>query len=166
MIRAIDFLLALIGLCLLWPVLLICCLIGYFDTGFPVFFQQRVGKNQRLFTHNKVRTMPVDTHSVAKHLVGKSSVNPLGGFLRKTKFDELPQLINVLNGDMSLVGPRPCLASQKEVIEARERRHVYTVRPGMVRNLISVNKRWFFTDTLLEKYGESRIKVANQATNQ
>lgn len=131
MIRAMDFLLALVGLCLLWPVLLIICLFGYFDTGSPVFFQQRVGKNQRLFTLIKFRTMPVDTQSVATHLVGKSSVTPLGGFLRKTKLDELPQLINVLKGDMSLVGPRPCLANQKEVIEARERRHVYTVRPGI-----------------------------------
>ncbi|MGO1296210.1 MAG: sugar transferase, partial [Vibrio sp.] len=107
MIRAIDFLLALIGLCLLWPVLLIICLIGYFDTGSPVFFQQRVGQNQRLFTLIKFRTMPIETQSVATHLVGKSSVTRLGGFLRKTKLDELPQLINVVKGEMSLVGPRP-----------------------------------------------------------
>ncbi|SJL83528.1 sugar transferase [Vibrio palustris] len=131
MIRVIDFLLALIGLCLLWPVLLIICLIGYFDTGSPVFFQQRVGKNRHLFTLIKFRTMPVDTQSVATHLVGKSSVTPLGGFLRKTKLDELPQLINVVKGDMSLVGPRPCLANQQDVIEAREIRNVFTARPGI-----------------------------------
>lgn len=129
MIRWLDFIFSLVGLLLLWPVLLVVCVIGFFDTGSPLFFQTRVGRFQRPFTLIKFRTMPVETASVATHLVGKSSVTKLGGFLRKTKLDELPQLINVLKGEMSLVGPRPCLFNQAELIAEREARGVYQARP-------------------------------------
>ncbi|MCF7355634.1 sugar transferase [Vibrio sp. CK2-1] len=139
MLRLFDFIFAFFGLLFLWPVLLVLILIGYFDTGSPLFFQTRVGRNQKPFTLIKFRTMPVDTQSVATHLVGANSVTKLGAFLRKTKLDELPQLINVVKGEMSLVGPRPNLFNQIELIEEREKRSVYSVRPG-ITGLAQVNE--------------------------
>lgn len=138
MIRIFDFLFSFLGLLFLWPVLLVVCVLGYFDTGSPVFRQVRVGRNQKPFTLIKFRTMPVETQSVATHLVGASSVTKLGSFLRKTKLDELPQLINVVKGEMSLVGPRPCLFNQQELIEERQARSVFDVLPG-VTGLAQVN---------------------------
>ncbi|MEN3751898.1 sugar transferase [Mangrovibacter sp. SLW1] len=92
--------------------------------GLPVFIQERVGKHQRPFKLIKFRTMSLSTESVATHLAKRSSVTKLGAFLRKTKLDELPQLVNVLKGEMSLVGPRPCLFNQQELIAARQARGV------------------------------------------
>lgn len=138
MLRLFDFIFAFFGLLLLWPILLVLIIIGYFDTGSPLFFQTRVGRNQKPFTLIKFRTMPVNTQSVATHLVGASSVTKLGALLRKTKLDELPQLINVVKGEMSLVGPRPNLFNQSELISEREKRSVYRVRPG-ITGLAQVN---------------------------
>lgn len=138
MIRLLDFLLSLLGLMLLWPVLIVLYVIGLFDTGSPLFFQERVGRDKTTFILIKFRTMPVETKSVATHLVGANSVTRLGQFLRKTKLDELPQLINVLKGDMSLVGPRPCLANQSDVIRAREDKQVFDARPG-ITGLAQIN---------------------------
>ncbi len=121
MLRLFDFVLALLGLAFGSPVLLIIYIVGLFDTGSPLFCQERVGKNKKPFTLVKFRTMQVNTASVASHLASSSSITPLGGFLRKTKLDELPQLWNVLKGEMSLVGPRPNLFNQEELIAARDR---------------------------------------------
>ena len=131
MIRFFDVIFSLSGLIIGLPVMIILAVIGYFDTGSPIFRQQRLGKNQRLFTLFKYRTMRVDTPSVATHLVQRSTVTAFGGFLRKSKLDELPQLVNVLLGDMSLVGPRPNLDNQDELIEERQHRGVYEVLPGI-----------------------------------
>ncbi|EJL6296783.1 lipid carrier--UDP-N-acetylgalactosaminyltransferase [Vibrio cholerae] len=131
MIRLIDFLAALLGLLLLWPVLLVVTIIGLFDTGSPIFVQERVGRNKKPFKLIKFRTMSVDTQSVASHLASTSSITKFGAFLRKTKIDELPQLINVLKGEMSLVGPRPNLFNQQELIKEREALGVYNVLPGI-----------------------------------
>lgn len=139
MLRLFDFIFSFFGLLLLWPILLVLIIIGYFDTGSPLFFQTRVGRNQKPFTLIKFRTMPVNTQSVATHLVGASSVTKLGALLRKTKLDELPQLINVVKGEMSLVGPRPNLFNQSELISEREKRSVYSVRPG-ITGLAQVNE--------------------------
>lgn len=131
MIRLLDFLAAFFGLLFLWPVLLIVTLIGLFDTGSPIFVQERVGRNKKPFKLVKFRTMSVDTQSVASHLASTSSITKFGAFLRKTKIDELPQLINVLKGEMSLVGPRPNLFNQQELIKEREALGVYNVLPGI-----------------------------------
>ena len=148
MIRFLDFFFALAGMLFLWPIFIIIYVLGFFDTGSPVFRQTRVGRNQVPFTLIKFRTMPVDTKYVATHLVGVSSVTKLGSFLRKTKLDELPQLINVLKGDMSLVGPRPCLFNQKELIDARQSKGVLDVRPG-ITGLAQINEIDMSTPQLL-----------------
>ncbi|MGL5605521.1 MAG: sugar transferase, partial [Plesiomonas sp.] len=130
LIRLLDFCAAFFGLLLLWPILLIVTIIGLFDTGSPIFVQTRVGKHKNPFKLIKFRTMSVDTQSVASHLASTSSITKLGAFLRKTKIDELPQLINVLKGEMSLVGPRPNLFNQEELIRERDALGVYEVLPG------------------------------------
>lgn len=130
-IRGIDFLLALFGLVISLPLLLMIFIMGLIDTGSPIFRQKRVGRNQEPFTLVKFRTMKVNTAHTASHLASRSSITHLGKFLRRTKLDELPQLWNVLKGEMSLVGPRPCLYSQKELIHERELRDVFSVRPGI-----------------------------------
>ena len=131
MTRVFDFLLSLAGLVLGAPVLTLLWVLGWFDTGAPLFRQRRVGRNQKPFTLVKFRTMRPDTASVATHLADASAVTNLGHFLRRSKLDELPQLWNVLKGEMSLVGPRPCLFSQTELIEERESRGVFNARPGI-----------------------------------
>ncbi|MEL3927837.1 sugar transferase [Aeromonas enteropelogenes] len=155
-IRFLDFIFALVGLLLLWPVLLIVCVLGYFDTGSPIFCQQRVGKHQRPFTLIKFRTMSPNTASVATHLVGASSVTKLGQFLRKTKLDELPQLINVLKGEMSLVGPRPNLFNQEVLIKERDALGVYEVLPG-ITGLAQVQNIDMSTPALLAKTDRQMI---------
>jgi len=131
MIRVLDALLAGMGLVAASPVFLVVCILCWMDTRSPLFFQQRVGRWQRPFTLIKFRTMRRGTASAATHLVDASAVTPLGRWLRRTKVDELPQLWNVLRGDMSLVGPRPCLPTQFELIAERERRGVFSARPGI-----------------------------------
>jgi O-antigen biosynthesis protein WbqP len=129
--RALDVLFALLGLTLGLPLLLILLLAGWLDSGSPLFRQQRVGRHQRPFTLVKFRTMRPDTASVASHLMDPGAITFLGRLLRRSKLDELPQLWNVLWGDMSLVGPRPCLFSQTELIAARAVRGVFEARPGV-----------------------------------
>ncbi len=101
--------------------------------------------------------MPVETKSVATHLVGASSVTKLGAFLRKTKLDELPQLWNVLKGEMSLVGPRPCLFNQQELIDERQARGVFDVRPG-ITGLAQVNEIDMSTPQKLAEWDQRMIQ--------
>lgn len=131
MTRVLDLLLALVGLILGLPLLLALLVAGYLDTGSPIFRQVRVGRHRKPFLLVKFRTMRPDTASVATHLADASAVTPLGRFLRRSKLDELPQLWNVLKGDMSLVGPRPCLFNQEDLIAERAARRVFDVRPGI-----------------------------------
>ena len=148
MLRIFDFSFSLFGLVLGGPVLLVIYAIGLLDTGSPIFRQERVGREQKPFTLVKFRTMRPDTASVASHLADASAITPLGAFLRRTKLDELPQLWNVLWGDMSLVGPRPCLFNQQELIDEREQRGVLTARPG-ITGLAQVNDIDMSTPVLL-----------------
>ncbi|MBO9480331.1 sugar transferase [Salinisphaera sp. G21_0] len=138
-------------------ILLIIYIIGLFDTGSPLFRQERVGRNKKPFTLVKFRTMKVDTASVASHLASSSSITPLGRFLRKSKLDELPQLWNVLKGDMSLVGPRPNLFNQEELIAARDRLGVYDVLPG-ITGLAQVNHIDMSTPELLAETDRQMIE--------
>ncbi|MCO7012854.1 sugar transferase [Vibrio paracholerae] len=156
MIRLIDFLAAILGLLLLWPVLLVVTIIGLFDTGSPIFVQERVGRNKKPFKLVKYRTMSVDTQSVASHLASNASITKLGSFLRKTKIDELPQLINVLKGEMSLVGPRPNLFNQEELIAERDALGVYDVLPG-VTGLAQVQNIDMSTPRLLAQTDKKMI---------
>ena len=131
MTRLFDLVLSLTGLTLGIPFFVLLYVVGWFDTGSPLFRQQRVGRHQKPFVLVKFRTMRPDTASVATHLADASAITPLGHFLRRTKLDELPQLWNVLKGEMSLVGPRPCLYNQTELIAERAVRGVFEVRPGI-----------------------------------
>lgn len=155
-----DVVFSLLGLLCGFPVLLVIYIIGLFDTGSPLFLQERVGRNKKLFTLAKFRTMKVDTASVASHLASPASVTNLGAFLRKTKLDELPQLWNVLKGEMSLVGPRPNLSNQEELIIQRDALGVYNVRPG-ITGLAQVNGIDMSTPQLLAK---TDAKMINEMT--
>lgn len=138
LLRLLDVAFSLVGLTLGLPVFLILLAVGYLDTRSPLFFQVRVGRHQKPFTLVKFRTMRRGTASVATHLADASTVTFWGRGLRRTKLDELPQLWNVLKGDMSLVGPRPGLFNQEELLRARAARDVFEVRPG-ITGLAQIN---------------------------
>jgi len=158
MIRVLDFIIAFFGLIITFPILVIVTLIGLFDTGAPIFIQERVGKNKRPFKLIKFRTMSVDTQSVASHLASTASITKFGSFLRKSKIDELPQLINVLKGEMSFVGPRPNLFNQEELIAERDSRGVYAVLPG-ITGLSQVNTIDMSTPKLLAETDQKMIET-------
>ena len=157
MIRLFDILFSFFGLLFGWPILLIIYVVGIFDTGSPLFKQERVGRNKTIFTLVKFRTMAVETKSVASHLASSASITRMGGVLRKTKLDELPQLWNVLKGEMSLVGPRPNLFNQEELIVERDKRGVYNVRPG-ITGLAQVNEIDMSTPQLLAETDQKMIQ--------
>jgi O-antigen biosynthesis protein WbqP len=150
MTRYFDIIFSFLGLILLSPVILLLFIIGLFDTGSPLFRQERMGINQKSFYLMKFRSMNVNTQTVATHLVQVSAITRWGSFLRKSKLDELPQLFNVLMGDMSFVGPRPNLFNQIELIDERSKRDVYTVRPG-ITGLAQINKIDMSTPKLLSE---------------
>ena len=156
MIRCLDFLFALLGLLFGFPVLVLLYIVGLFDTGSPLFFQERVGRNKKPFVLVKFRTMKVDTVSVASHLADSSAITRFGSFLRKTKLDELPQLWNVLKGEMSLVGPRPGLFNQEQLTVERDKYDVYSVRPG-ITGLAQVSEIDMSTPELLAKTDKDMI---------
>ena len=130
-IRWLDVFLSSSGLVIMLPFLIVGFIASWMDTGSPIFRQERVGINKRPFILYKFRTMKVGTAQVGSHLINSDRVSNLGRFMRKLKVDELPQLVNVIAGDMSLVGPRPCLASQLEVIELRDAVGIFEVKPGI-----------------------------------
>lgn len=160
MTRVFDVFLSFVGLVLGAPVLAILWVFGWLDTRSPLFRQKRVGRNQKPFILIKFRTMRPDTASVATHLADASAVTRLGHFLRRTKLDELPQLWNVLKGEMSLVGPRPCLFNQTELIAERESRGVFSARPG-ITGLAQINGIDMSTPRLL---AEKDAQMLNELT--
>ena len=129
--RAYDILLSILTIIGFSPLLIFVFIICFLESRDPIFIQKRVGMHQKPFKLFKFRTMKKNTPSKASHLINKNSVTRFGKFIRLLKLDELPQLINVLNGDMSLVGPRPCLPNQSELIKWREKYNLYQVKPGI-----------------------------------
>lgn len=132
--RGFDFLVALAGLAVGWPVLLVLAVMVRLDSPGPaIHWSQRVGRSNRLFAMPKFRTMRTDTPDVATHLLQDPDhwITPLGRFLRRSSLDELPQLWSVLVGDMSLVGPRPALHSQDDLVALRTEAGVHRLRPGV-----------------------------------
>ena len=150
MIRFFDFFLALLGLLFLFPLLILVWTIGWFDNYSPLFWQKRVGRNQKTFFLIKFRTMKSNTPSVDTHLIDDSVITPFGHFLRRTKIDEIPQLWNVLFGDMSLVGYRPCLLNQKKLIKERDKRGIFKFKPG-ITGLAQINNITMEKPILLAK---------------
>lgn len=114
-----------------WLMLAIWIIVRLTSPGPGIFAQERVGKNRKVFLCYKFRTMQVGTVQAGTHEVSTSNITGIGKILRKTKLDELPQFVNLLKNEMSLVGPRPCLPNQHELIEERDKRDVFTIKPGI-----------------------------------
>lgn len=133
--RCLDLILSIIGLILLSPLFIIICIWIKCDSKGPVFFKQkRVGKNKKLFGIYKFRTMYIDTPSeMPTHLLNNPDrfITKAGHFLRKTSLDELPQIINIIKGEMSIIGPRPALWNQEDLIKERDRYGANNLRPGL-----------------------------------
>jgi O-antigen biosynthesis protein WbqP len=160
MIRIFDILFSFFGLFILSPIMGLLFIIGFFDTGSPLFSQERVGFNQKPFYLFKFRSMHIHAPSVATHLASATAITPFGSFLRKSKLDELPQLLNVFLGDMSLVGPRPNLFNQTELIEERQKRGVYGIRPG-ITGLAQIHKIDMSTPQLLAETDARMVAQLN-----
>jgi O-antigen biosynthesis protein WbqP len=123
---------ALLGLIAASPFLAVAVALIRLDSpGAAIFRQKRVGRNRKPFICYKLRTMAAGTKQAGTHEVSASSVTKIGRFLRATKLDEIPQLWNVVRGEMAFVGPRPCLPSQAELVHEREIRGVYGILPGI-----------------------------------
>ena len=130
-----DILLSLIALIILLPFFVIFAIIIKVESKGPIFFKQkRVGKNKKLFTIYKFRTMRIDTpKDIPTHMLENPElyITKFGKFMRKTSIDELPQLINILKGDMSFIGPRPALWNQEDLIEERDKYGANNIKPGL-----------------------------------
>ena len=132
--RVFDFIISLIGVIVLSPIILIVALAVKFTSPGPMLFKQRrIGKNNVEFEIYKFRTMRIDTPNVPTHLLENPEqwITPVGKFLRKTSLDELPQLFNILKGEMSIVGPRPALYNQIDLKEMRTESGVHKLVPGL-----------------------------------
>lgn len=132
--RAFDLLLAVSATMVLsLPIAMISLLVKLTSKGPVLYWSDRVGRNNLLFKMPKFRSMRVDTPAVATHLLADPSsyLTPVGSFLRKTSLDELPQLWSILKGDMSIVGPRPALFNQDDLIELRTQRGIHKLTPGL-----------------------------------
>jgi O-antigen biosynthesis protein WbqP len=132
--RLFDLLLAtLTGIVLLLPVLLVTVLVRVTSRGPALYWSDRVGRNNVIFKMPKFRSMQIGTPAVATHLLSDPDryLTPIGSFLRKSSLDELPQLISIIKGDMSFVGPRPALYNQQDLIELRTRHGVHKLLPGL-----------------------------------
>ena len=160
MIRLLDFFFSLFGIFILSPLLVLLLIIGLIEYSSPLFMQTRVGIHQKPFVLIKFRTMPLATKSAATHLVKNLKLSLFSSFLRKTKLDEIPQLWNVLRGEMSLVGPRPCLFNQEKLIKERKKRGVFKIRPG-ITGLAQIKGITMKNPTLLAKTDLEMIKQIN-----
>ena len=159
--RVLDFLISLFALIILSPLFLIVSVGVLISDCSPVFFRQkRVGKNNELFEIYKFRTMKRGTENVASNDLSDADVKitRFGKILRATSIDELPQLLNILNGSMSLIGPRPLIPEETRIRELREKYNVYSVRPGITgwaqvngRDNVSAEKKALLDKEYVEK---------------
>jgi O-antigen biosynthesis protein WbqP len=132
--RCFDIVTSLVGIILLsWPMLIISLLVKCTSKGPVLYWSDRVGRNNNIFKMPKFRSMRIDTPAVATHLLDDPGrfLTPIGNFLRKSSFDEFPQLFNILKGDMSIVGPRPALFNQDDLIALRTQKGVHLLTPGL-----------------------------------
>ncbi|OUP70831.1 lipid carrier--UDP-N-acetylgalactosaminyltransferase [Erysipelatoclostridium sp. An173] len=133
--RVIDFVLSLCGLIVLSPIFIILCIWIKLDSKGPILFKQRrIGINKKHFSIYKFRTMYIDTpKDMPTHMLSNPDqfITKAGKFLRKTSLDELPQIINIIKGEMSIIGPRPALWNQDDLIAERDKYHANDVRPGL-----------------------------------
>jgi O-antigen biosynthesis protein WbqP len=133
--RFYDFVFSLLGLILLSPIFILLILLIKFDSNGPVLFKQkRIGRKKKHFYILKFRTMRMDTpKDTPTHLLDNPDkwITKMGKFLRKTSLDEIPQIINILKGDMSIIGPRPALWNQFDLIDERDKYHVHDLYPGL-----------------------------------
>lgn len=159
--RIFDFTVSLLMLIILSPVFLIVSVLILFDAGAPVIFRQyRVGKDNKLFYVYKFRTMKNDTRNASTEDLkeAESCITKSGRILRKTSLDELPQLFNILIGNMSFVGPRPLIPEEKEIRKLRAEYGVFSVKPGMTglaqvngRDMLSIEEKALFDKEYVEK---------------
>ena len=159
--RVLDFIISLFALIILSPLFLIVSVCILISDGSPVFFRQkRVGKNNELFEIYKFRTMKRGTENVASNDLSDANVKitKFGKILRATSIDELPQLLNILNGTMSLIGPRPLIPEETKIRELRQEYNVYSVRPGITgwaqvngRDNVSAEKKALLDKEYVEK---------------
>lgn len=160
--RMYDFIFSLIGIVILVPLFIVTAIIIKIDSKGPVFFlQNRIGKNKKIFKIIKFRTMSLNTpKDTATHKLKKADIyiTNFGKLLRKTSIDELPQLFNVLVGHMSLVGPRPALWNQFDLIKYRDEFHVHEIKPGITgyaqvngRDVLSIKKKAIMDKKYLQK---------------
>ena len=157
--RLIDIIGSLVGLILLSPIFLITAILVYFKLGSPIFFvQERVGKDDKVFKMIKFRSMKDAKDKFGNDLPDEERLTPFGKILRSLSIDELPELINVLKGDMSLVGPRPLLVSYLELYSKEQRRR-HEMRPGITglaqvngRNSISWGERFKMDVSYIDQY--------------
>ena len=132
MLKVLLKFIALLGILFLAPVILAAIIFVFLEDGSPVLFvQKRIGKNEKNFHLFKIRTMYKDTPSLGTHEIGKDQCLKSGKFLRDLKIDELPQVLNFLFGHIDLVGPRPGLTNQNELLEFRRKHNVFVVKPGI-----------------------------------
>lgn len=132
--RILDFTMALAALILFGLLmLLVALLVKLTSRGPALYWSDRVGRNNAIFSMPKFRTMRIDTPAVATHLLGDPDhfLTPVGKFLRKSSLDELPQFVSILTGDMSLVGPRPALFNQDDLIALRSQKGIHQLTPGL-----------------------------------
>ncbi len=159
--RIFDFTASLLLLIILLPVFLLISLLILIDSGFPVIFKQyRVGKDNKLFYVYKFRTMKKNTRNTSTSDLKEadSCITKSGRILRKTSLDELPQLFNILIGNMSFVGPRPLIPEEKEIRKLRAEYGVFSVKPGMTglaqvngRDMLSIEEKALFDKEYVEK---------------
>ncbi|CAM1333940.1 sugar transferase [Tenacibaculum aestuariivivum] len=161
--RILDFILAFLGLLVLSPIFLVVLVfLSIANSGKPFFLQRRPGKNERIFTIIKFKSMNDKCDKYGNLLSDSERLTPVGAFVRKTSLDEIPQLINVLKGDMSLIGPRPLLVNYLPYYKEREKlRH--TVKPGITgwaqvngRNTINWDERLELDAQYVEKISFSK----------